>query len=366
MTNRPGDRLSPVNASDATRGHPTLGETAWNIYTHAVKRGCLRDTDVAQLHDEYSPAALKTALDQLRRLGLLEEQDDLSGTYVPVDPRLVEARIGAERRTAAARLLEEAAQLPLLLTPFQESFQELVDDSGGAGLVQLTGKDVIQACVREAVEQSSDELLTAQPGGRRPPQVLRNAHNRTTALLERNVKVRMLYQHTARHDSATRSYVTDMVRLGAQVRTLDHFFERLIVVDRSTAFLPADAQRNTAVLITNRALVRFLVDVFDHNWQRAVSFDGVHNPRTASMVSNRLRETIVRSLIEGESDSAIAKLIGLSPRAYATHVAKLKAEHAAQTRFQLGYRLALSMVADHGEDAVPAGAGLGEDLFDSA
>ena len=341
-----------------TTALPPLDETALRLYSHALKNGMLREADLADLSGGHATAALRTAFAQLCELGLLKEHDGRLGTYLPVDPRLVEARLGGEWRATAGHLLEQAARLSELLPPFAREFRELAEGGGHDGdeLVYLTDEDLIRAAVREAVEQSTDEVLTAQPVGPRPAGVLEEVHEHTIALLERKVDVRMLYQHAARHDPQMRSYFADLKAHGAQVRTLDHFCERLIVVDRSTAFLPADARHNTAMLIRSRPLVRFVAEVFEHNWNRAKVFDGTHNPKAAALVSDWLKETIVRCLIEGESDSAIAKRIGLSPRSYATHVAKLKATYDAQSRFQLGYRLGLAMAADRSNDDAAEGA----------
>ena len=59
--------------------------------------------------------------------------------------------------------------------------------------------------------------------------------------LERGVDMRTLYQHTARRSKATRDHVDRILEQGAQVRTLDEFFNRLIVVDRRLAVIPGGA-----------------------------------------------------------------------------------------------------------------------------
>lgn len=150
-------------------------------------------------------------------------------------------------------------------------------------------------------------------------------------------------QHSARFDAPTRDYVRDVSALGAEVRTLDEFFERLIVVDRRIAFIPAPDNDDDAVLIEDEAVVRYLADVFDRSWQRATEFpmspDGLDAAATKA-VSSELRTSIVRLLIEGESESTIARRVGLSKRSCATHIAKLKQQLGADTLFQLGYRIA--------------------------
>ena len=44
-------------------------------------------------------------------------------------------------------------------------------------------------------------------------------------------------------------------------------------------------------------------------------------------------------LVEGHSDPASAKRIGISTRTYAGYIAALKDEYGVTTRFQLGYAM---------------------------
>ena len=62
---------------------------------------------------------------------------------------------------------------------------------------------------------------------------------REIAALKRGVKMRTLYQHAARRGADTRKYVAAVTAAGAEVRTLDEFFNRLIVVDRRIAIIPS-------------------------------------------------------------------------------------------------------------------------------
>ncbi|MBV2353713.1 LuxR family transcriptional regulator [Streptomyces sp. J2-1] len=279
-------------------------------------------------------------------LGMLVESEDEPGRLVPVNPRLAEARLGVTWRTAALQLLEQAGDLSEALAPLISEFQEStapIKDSDP--LVHLRGKALISACVDDAVSRCTRELITAQPGGGRPATTLSAVSASVRAALFRGVSVRTLYQHTAWHAGPTRDFVEEMTRLGARVRTLDEFFERLIIVDRRTAFLPASPDRSTAVMVQDPAVVGFLADVFDRNWQRATEFTGRRTPERSVEITGQLQQQIVRGLIGGESDAAIAKRIGLSQRSYASHLARMKEELGVDTRFQLGYTLAKSGAA---------------------
>ena len=64
----------------------------------------------------------------------------------------------------------------------------------------------------------------------------------------------------------------------------------------------------------------------------------------------------IRLLVEGHSDPASAKRLGVSTRTYAGYIAALKDEYGVQTRFQLGYAMSA--------DAATAGQPLAEDFDD--
>lgn len=317
----------------------TLSEAARALYI-----GLLRQGDAVE--DDRSPdsgpaeAADTTTAQELIDLGLVTHADADPTRLRAVDPQVVEARLGSALRSKALNLLEQAADLSELLSPLKAVAQESSVAHSGEPLVYLEGKAVISAFISKTVNQCSKELLTAQPGGGRPAATLSAIRVETASLLARGVSVRTLYQHTAWHDGPTRDYVSDVTELGAEVRTLDEFFDRLVIADRRIAFIPADTSRDRAVIIRDVAIVRFISDVFDRNWRRGKLFAGARTPRESVEISTALRETIIRCLVDGDSDSVIAKRIGLSTRAYSSHLAKLKSDFEAETRFQLGYQLA--------------------------
>ena len=156
--------------------------------------------------------------------------------------------------------------------------------------------------------------------------------------IERGVKMRTLYQHSARRSSVTHKYVAAVTARGAEVRTLDEFFNRMIVVDRRVAVIPNRNEVAVAVVVREPAVVAYLVDVFERSWERARPFT---NRETSLMkdIAAEQRAMTMRMLIEGHSDPVSAKRLGVSPRTYAGYVADLKTEYDAETRFQLGYTM---------------------------
>ena len=150
--------------------------------------------------------------------------------------------------------------------------------------------------------------------------------------------MRTLYQHSARRSSVTHKYVAAVTARGAEVRTLDEFFNRMIVIDRRVAVIPNQEELVVAVVVREPAVVAYLVDIFERSWERARPFT---NRETSLMkdIAAEQRAMTMRMLIEGHSDPVSAKRLGVSPRTYAGYVADLKAEYDAETRFQLGYTM---------------------------
>ena len=147
--------------------------------------------------------------------------------------------------------------------------------------------------------------------------------------------MRTLYQHSARRSAITHKYVAAVTKAGAEVRTLDEFFNRLIVVDRRVAVIPG---KTGALAVREPMVVDYLVDVFERHWERARPFANRESTMLREVAAEQ-RAMTIRMLIEGHADPSSAKRLGVSPRTYAGYVADLKAEYDAETRFQLGYAM---------------------------
>ncbi len=305
-----------------------LASVATEVYSTAVSTGPLAEDDPAL-------ASRTDAVRLLLDLGLLRR--DEAGRLFPVDPTSVQSQVVVPLGIQGAELLAESAR-------WAEAFSELGQifrTSPTAALTPITeihGLDNIDSFIRAAVSDCRDELLTAQPHGRRPATTLAVAEDRDLKALKRGVRMRTLYQHSARHSPATREYVADVVARGAEVRTLDEFFRRLILVDRRVAVLPASDNHHVAIAIHDRSVIAYLVDMFERSWERAQPFNLTGNQAERSIAAD-VRAMTIRLLVEGHSDPASAKRLGVSTRTYAGYIAALKEEYGVQTRFQLGHAM---------------------------
>ncbi|MEW2069206.1 LuxR C-terminal-related transcriptional regulator [Streptomyces sp. NPDC007346] len=224
-------------------------------------------------------------------------------------------------------------------------------------VVDLHGAPAINAAIRTSLSCAGSEILTAQPDGARPKEVLDVALESVRLKIDDGVSMRTIYQHSARFDEATKSYVRAVTGYGVKVRTLPEFFDRLIIIDRATAFIPANAERSIAAAITEPSVVRFLVDVFERSWDRAEPFPFIPNyaAQAASEVITPIRAAIRQLLAEGHSDKAIARRLGISERSLQAHIAHIKKRLGAKNRTHLGYLLCQTTHGTEWPGAEPGG-----------
>lgn len=335
-----------------------LETAAAALYGDAVTHGSLRADD-PRLSDDTD---FKPALDLLVDIGLLRH-DDQRSVYVPVDPASVQSQVVVPLGVQGAEMLAESSRWADAFSDLGQVFRTS-PQAAVSPITEIHGLDKINSFIRAIVNDSRQELLTAQPNGRRPAPILAEAENRDLRALERGVAMRTLYQHSARHSPATREYVADIVALGAEVRTLDEFFRRLIVIDRQVAIVPASDNHHVAIAIHDKSLIAYLVDIFERSWERAQPFNLSGNQVERSIAAD-VRAMTIRLLVEGHSDPASAKRLGVSTRTYAGYIAALKDEYGVQTRFQLGYAMGADPQGRRGtpEDPVTGIEPL-DDVFD--
>lgn len=314
------------------------------VYRRAIEGG-LRFGDAVFEGDEE-----RRARDLLLEMGLLD-LDEETGALTAVDPAAVQAQVVAPLSQRGAELMEESAQWADSLGALARSYRQSSARQLSATF-ELRGAQRITDFIQTEVADCRHELLTAQPHGRRPERVLGEPLRRALLILERGVRMRTLYQHAARHSPPTREYVAQVTAQGAEVRTLDEFFKRLIVIDRRLAIIPGDRGDEMALAIRERSLVAYLVDIFERSWERALPFTD-NEVQTARDIAADTRRMTIRMLVEGHSDPASAKRLGVSTRTYAGYIASLKDEYGVQTRFQLGYAMGRNDRVDTLEDGLP-------------
>jgi sugar-specific transcriptional regulator TrmB len=315
--------------------HELVDALGSQLYETAVTQGWIDETDPA-----FTPGTPeRAAIDLLTELGVLR-YDDHARRFHPVDPAGASDQLVVPLAQQGSELLQESARWSTTFERLRHLYRSS-SLSMQRTITEVHGFEAINRYIDAQLTDCRTELLTAQPHGKRRASTLKQVEQRDLQALSRGVSMRTLYQHSARHSPATREYVADISALGAQVRTSDEFFKRLIIFDRHTALIPGTENRAVAVAIHDKSVVTYLVDIFDRAWERALPFT-VEGLAVARTVAGEVRAMTLRMLVEGHSDAASAKRLGVSPRTYASYISALKEEYGVETRFQLGWAMSQS------------------------
>jgi hypothetical protein len=319
-------------------------DQATPLYEEIVSSGGISATDTRIVER----GELQHAFDLLVEVGLVVRSDD-GALWRAVDPATVQARVVAPLGQQGAELIAESAHWAQAFGTLSHAWRRSPSAAGGP-FTEIRGVETIGTFLASLVSDAEEELLTAQPQYRRGVKQLdAGVGTRDIAALNRGVKMRTLYQHAARRGADTRKYVAAVTAAGAEVRTLDEFFNRLIVVDRRIAIIPGHQGLDTAMVINDRSMVGYLVDMFERHWERARPFTSSETSLMRDIAAEQ-RAMTIRMLLEGRADPAGAKRLGVSPRTYAAYVADLKSEFEVETRFQLGYEMGKRGISGREDD----------------
>jgi hypothetical protein len=313
------------------------------LYEQIVITGGLPSTD-ARIQEG---GKLQAALALLLQMGLVHLTADAS-RWEAEDPSTVQSRVVTPLSSEGARLLDESSQWAHAFGVLNHAWRR-APHTVATGPFTYLPRDAIDPYIAGLVSDCEEEVLTAQPQAIRDLRLMPTSVLRDTALLERGARIRTLYQHSARRNNVTRKYVAAVTERGGEVRTLDEFFNRMIVFDRRVAIIPSKETHNIALVVHEPSVVAYLVDVFERSWARGRPFTSREAPVMKDIATEQ-RSMTLRMLIEGHSDPVSAKRLGVSPRTYAGYVADLKEEFEAETRFQLGYTIGRQGLTGHDDD----------------
>ncbi|WP_241989984.1 LuxR C-terminal-related transcriptional regulator [Streptomyces sp. AC1-42W] len=293
--------------------------------------------DLSLTHDEI--ARVESVLVGVR---LLQSVPGHSHQLTPVTPDAAAASLvgPAERqiRDLQQAVTEVRAKL-MSLTPLYFEGRRVRNHLEAFDIISDPAR--IQALLDHLGQTCKSELITVQPGGARPADLLDDARASALSILSRGVRIRTIYQHTARNDLPTRSYVRDVTVRGAEVRTADEVIDRLIIYDREVAFLPersAHEDSPGAAVVREPTLVAFLCSVFEYLWEGATPY--VVESQRSPASTDELKWSIIRLMTKGYKDEMVARRLGMSVRTCRRHIAEITEQLEATSRFQAGYNAA--------------------------
>ncbi|MER7759954.1 helix-turn-helix transcriptional regulator [Streptomyces sp. NPDC097619] len=340
----------PINSTKPTHPHSVadLCDEGARLYASALSTGRIARAEVRP-----APCLLEFAL--------LHPDPDDAELLRPVPPSIALA----QRLHPLEREIQDRRRYSIELTEVFEPFLALSAQTPPSthAITVHEGFDRINAALNLATTGCATEMLTIQPGGGRSVRALTQALQRDQPLTDRGVSIRTLYQHTVRHSPGTLAYVDRISAGKVEIRTLEELIPRLIVFDRTVAFIPASDDRSVALELRHPGLVDYLIKVFESLWHRATPLtEQVPYDPTPSGISG-VQRSIAQLLVEGHVDEAIARRLGMNVRTCRAHIAKLASYLGSGSRAQLGYLIAQSGILEgpvpEGHDDPHDGAGAG-------
>ncbi|MEL3948234.1 helix-turn-helix transcriptional regulator [Streptomyces sp. LNU-CPARS28] len=231
-----------------------------------------------------------------------------------------------------------------------ESLMPLTHMEGSASpsssMTILDGIPQIESAIDRAAARSSKELLIIQPGGKRPTAKLPGSLPIPQGILDRGGRMRTLYQHTTRYFPPALAHY-EQLNGDVEVRTLDELPKRLLLFDRSYAFIPASQTRDDLALeLRQPAIINYLVAIFEILWRLGTPMFPTAEPLPTTNGITPRQQAIAALLTEGLTDADIAARLGMNVRTARVHIAKLSAVLNSTSRAQLGYLIGKSGILD--------------------
>lgn len=334
--------------SSADEQEPAPGELRHAdlaLYRSVLNR---RTVEAAELRSRaaLAPAAGVEAVDRLLaygllrpargKPGLLEVNSPHSEAPAKLDGMLHEVRA---RQAALDSIRDELLALGKVYRPAASL-------SADGSVELLTELADVLGCITEFAASAMHEIRTSQPGGARKDEILAESMDRTERALNRGVRMRTVYQHTARFSSATVRYVEQVSKLGAEIRTVGDGLMQMLAFDDTVAVLSVQDDPNAALVVREPNLVGFAVAAFERAWTTAKPFPRDYRQDQVIAISEEMKLDIVRMLIEGMEDRAIARRMGISLRTCQRHVSEVMDRLGARSRLQAGYLLRERQLSD--------------------
>ncbi|MFF2612716.1 hypothetical protein [Kitasatospora sp. NPDC058046] len=264
--------------------------------------------------------------------------------YIALDPREVAAQRQQRLYQQIGWAMAEAAAIPESVRDLAIAYQYSAPNLVEGAVEHLTGIDRINGRISEIISTATHELLTSQPNGPRPADILQMSLARDVGALRRGVAMRTLYRTTARSDGPTAQWVAGITTAGGHVKTLDEEFMRMVIIDRRAAILTDHTpwtgpgpEPIRALVVHDEGLVYYAAAMFDRDWARATAWHG--EEASASAELTELQRAVVRHLATGADQVAVAKAVGISPRGVSAQLATMRAVLGYNSTAQLMYEL---------------------------
>jgi DNA-binding CsgD family transcriptional regulator len=272
--------------------------------------------------------------------------------WLPSSPEEVVHRL----RRARLRIIDPLEQAERHLATIEG--MELPTDVAHAERGQarlLRGIDLIRQRIADLAAEERHEHLAINPEPTLSAPATAAAAPLDRALLRRGGALLTLGVPPADGDNAGMRN-PELERLGALHRVAGELPLKAMVFDRRIAILPLNPLNpgNGVLEIADTRLVRGIVSLFAHMWQRARD---PHHPDVPMLTLSKRERTIVALLAAGHTDRTVSRRLGVSTRTIGYVVRGLMDRLNVENRFQLGLALGTQAIHPFPPSKLPTAAG---------
>jgi len=274
------------------------------------------------------------ALEQLSALALLHSSEQHPSSLHAVSPAIgMEVLLARQQAELAKRKkrIEESREVAARV--IAEYAPNGIAETGSRALVGLAE---IRHRLKVLTRGVHSEIMALAPDGAQTEYNMAASRPLDRELLGRGVRMRSVFLDSVRGHPASVAHVEWLTSLGGEVRTVVTLPTRMIIIDRTTAIMPANAHATAegAVELTGHGSLTALIALFEMIWDGAriwgepPSLDG--NGLTGREVA------MLKLLAGGLTDDAVAKRLGISPRTERRIASNLMRRLGARSRFEAG------------------------------
>jgi sugar-specific transcriptional regulator TrmB/DNA-binding CsgD family transcriptional regulator len=285
---------------------------------------------------------VRRALDELARLSLVRPSWEDPGKIRPVRPD-----IGLEYLVARehAELLRRQHQIEISRGAVTSLIAELSlqhqPEAADLTVATITGLDAIRIKLEQLAYGAEWEVLSLMPDGPQTEDNIEASRPLDEMLLRRGARVLSVYLESVRNDPLNRRYVKWLLEQGGEVRVTTVLPLRMLIFDRRIAVVPVNPARTAigVTVIQGNGPVAAMCALFDVVWSTAAPYGDARAPHDNVLLTDQ-QQAAVRLLAEGDTDAALCRKLGISPRTVGRLVSEVMAQLGAKSRFQAGIRAA--------------------------
>jgi len=284
-----------------------------------------------------SPDELDKPAVTLLEIGLITTEN--GAHFTAVNPSLAEmASLGAEELELNARRVAVEARRAAIRQVMPDWARAVRDQNPQPSVEVVTDPEAARNVLMYFAEHCEQEVLSVAPG-RGPARIDPRTRTANLYSLGRGVATRLLYQHVALRDRATRAYLRELAENGARIRLAPAVPGRSLIIDREVALLPTPSGEpglTQFAVVREPRVVAWLVATFEQLWAEASPLDEVFDHQHPEPEVDETRLAILRLMADGEKDEAISRRLSISVRTCRRHIADYMAQVGATSRFQAG------------------------------